>query len=329
MTRMPAGSCMNEAWKIVADDPDPAQRDANWHAALQRVFLSMVEQPGGTQLHGEVSYNRSPLGIEFVRLAGSPQVIIGDYPSQPNQSESIWLALALEGDATLTIDDNKADLSPGDILYGSTGVNHAALHLSSDFRVLTLEVPHAIFYKRLLNPLSIRAGTLSGQSGIGKLLSDFLCSVSGELEGLTPASFHPVEMSLSELLIYSLAEQTTVNTFRDPGHAQHFREICHSIELTLGDPELNLPKIAELNNASVRYVQKIFKEAELSFNQYLRRRRLELCKRDMSSQVNAGLSISEICYRRGFNDLAYFSRAFSAEFGMSPRAFRSRKLDSQ
>jgi len=318
---------MNEAWKIVAGEDDPKLREASWREALQRVFLSVADQPDDVELHGEVSYNCSPLGIEFVRLAGSPQVIIGDYPLQPNQSESLWLALALEGDATLTIDDKKADLAFGDILYGSTGVNHAALHLSSDFRVLTLEVPHTIFYKRLLNPLSIRAGTLCGQSGVGKLLSDFLFSVSDQLENLTPASFHPVEMSLSELLIYSLSEQTTVNTFRDPGHAQHFREICHSIELNLGDPELNLPKIAELNNASVRYVQKIFKEADLGFNQYLRRRRLELCKRDMSSQVNASLSISEICYRRGFNDLAYFSRAFSAEFGMSPRAFRARRLD--
>jgi len=318
---------MNKAWKTVADDADPAAREQQWSATLERVYLSMISRPADTPLHGEVSYNRSPQGIEFVRLAGSPQVIIGDYPAQPNQSESLWLALTLEGEATLTIDDQEADLAFGDILYGSTGVNHSALHLSSNFRVLTLEVPHSIFYKRLLNPLSIRAGTLSGQKGIGRLLSDFLFSVSDELEHLTPTSFHPVEMSLSELLIHSLSEQTAINTFRDPGHAQHFREICHSIELNLGDPDLNLPKIAALNNASVRYVQKIFKEADLGFNQYLRRRRLELCKRDMSSKLHSALSISEICYRRGFNDLAYFSRAFSAEFGLSPRAYRTRKLE--
>ncbi|MDH1866515.1 helix-turn-helix domain-containing protein [Pseudomonas chengduensis] len=318
---------MNEAWNIVANHPDPLIREQEWAQALNRVFLSKVSQPEQGVLHGEVSYNRSPQGIEFVRLAGSPQVIIGDYPAQPNQSDSLWLALTLEGEATLTIDDRNADLSFGDILYGSTGVNHSALQLNSDFRVLTLEIPHAIFYKRLLNPLSIRAGTISGQRGIGRLLSDFLFSVSEELEQLTPTSFHPVEMSLAELLIHSLSEQTDINTFRDPGHAKHFREMCHFIELHIGDPDLNLQRLAELSNASVRYVQKVFKEADLGFNQYVRRRRLELCKRDMSSRLNSALSISEICYRRGFNDLAYFSRAFSAEFGLSPRAYRTRKLD--
>ena len=37
MTRMPAGSCMNEAWKIVADDPDPAVAEAARAAAALAV----------------------------------------------------------------------------------------------------------------------------------------------------------------------------------------------------------------------------------------------------------------------------------------------------
>jgi AraC-like DNA-binding protein len=34
------------------------------------------------------------------------------------------------------------------------------------------------------------------------------------------------------------------------------------------------------------------------------------------------LSISEICFRWGFNGSAHFSRAFRDQYGVSPREFR-------
>jgi AraC-like DNA-binding protein len=41
---------------------------------------------------------------------------------------------------------------------------------------------------------------------------------------------------------------------------------------------------------------------------------------------NAG-SVAEICYKVGFNDQAYFSRAFKKQFGCSPSDFRNRHSD--
>jgi AraC-like DNA-binding protein len=38
--------------------------------------------------------------------------------------------------------------------------------------------------------------------------------------------------------------------------------------------------------------------------------------------VNRDVSITETCFRWGFNDSATFSRAFRAEFGVSPREYR-------
>jgi AraC-like DNA-binding protein len=39
--------------------------------------------------------------------------------------------------------------------------------------------------------------------------------------------------------------------------------------------------------------------------------------------LQAHLSISEICFRWGFNDAAHFSRAFREQFATTPRAWRS------
>lgn len=318
--------CMNQ-WKVCTD-AYPAERcEEIWQQALRRIYLAVSHRSGGDPLHGEVTYNMSPQGIEFVTLSGSAQRLVGQGPLQ---SESLWLALAIAGEAHLQIGEREARLGSGEILYGATGGDRVALDLRSDFLLLTLEIPHALFYKRLLNPLSIRAGTLSGQSGVSRLLANLLVGVTQELGSLDAAAFHPVELALTELLIHALSEQAAINTFRIPGHAEHFREICRCIESHLGDPDLDLTMVAEQCRASARYVQKIFNEAGLSFSQYLRRRRLEMCKRDMSSQLNGSLSISEICMRWGFSNLAYFSRSFTAEYGIGPRAYRAkqrRRLD--
>jgi AraC-like DNA-binding protein len=39
-------------------------------------------------------------------------------------------------------------------------------------------------------------------------------------------------------------------------------------------------------------------------------------------------SISDICFRWGFNDAAHFSRSFRADYGMTPRAFRQERLNA-
>ena len=315
------------SWSMRTSAYATEHREDLWRSALQKVYLSMSRDTMMDELRGEVSYNRSPLGMQFVKLSGSPQAIVGDYPASGTSATNLWIALIQEGTATLRIGGETHALEVGDILYGAGGTERVELHLSSDFEILTVEIPHEVFYKRLLNPLAIRAGTISRQHGINHLLSDFLGSVAAQMDSFNELSFHPVETALAELLTYSLAMRPTLDDCKDQGHARHFQEICHSIDLHLGDCELSLAGVARRNNVSPRYVQKIFGEANSRFSQYVRTRRLEQCKKDLSNRLNVSLSISEICYRWGFNDLAYFSRAFSAEYGCSPRAYRSQLLE--
>lgn len=60
----------------------------------------------------------------------------------------------------------------------------------------------------------------------------------------------------------------------------------------------------------------------MSFTGYVRDRRLERCRQELMSPAHRGLSVSEICFRWGFNDAAHFSRSFRAKFDMTPRSCR-------
>jgi AraC-like DNA-binding protein len=57
---------------------------------------------------------------------------------------------------------------------------------------------------------------------------------------------------------------------------------------------------------------------------WIRRRRLDHCKRELLDPRNAGESISTIAARWGLADSSHFSRLFRTTYGMSPREFRSR-----
>ncbi len=103
--------------------------------------------------------------------------------------------------------------------------------------------------------------------------------------------------------------------------------VYQTIERKLGDPGLASAKVADAEGISERYLQKLFEGTGSSFTHYIRERRLQRTWADLSNPDEAHHSISEIAYRSGFNDAAYFSRAFRNRFGLSPREFRQHAVE--
>ena len=104
--------------------------------------------------------------------------------------------------------------------------------------------------------------------------------------------------------------------------AAHLHRICQTIETLLSDPNLTPGRVAEEHGVSLRYLQKLFTLSGKTFSNYVRTRRLERCRAELVSPLYADLSITEICYRWGFNASAHFSRAFRAHYNISPREYR-------
>lgn len=306
-------------WQITTDDYIPQLRKIAWQEAMHKIYLS-VQPHGSDPINGEISYKKTSLGLDFVQLSGSPQIITGDYPVR---SESLWLAVIIRGDAALEINRTSLAFSPGCILYGSCGnIDHIRLDMKSHFEILTIEIPNTIFYKRLVNPLSIRAGVLSSEKGISKILYETLSATNDEIANISISKFRALDIALTELFLTSLADHAPLYNFSNHANAQAFQRVCDSIEEQLSNEYMSLETIAQLNHVSARYIQKLFQEAGLKFNQYIRERRIDLCKRDMANINYLNLSITEICFRWGFNDISYFSRVFSQQVGISPRGYR-------
>ena len=309
-----------KAWQFTTETLPAADRPDAWRQALGQLCLPVARLAEKSDFQGRVSCLVSPMGMEFARVTSGPQQISGQYPAQPN---AVWLALLLEGRSVLTVDDRRMDVAAGDIIYGPTGVR-ATLSFETPFRQLFVKVPRVALNPRLIAPWSLRAGVLSGGNGIGHVFAGMLRAMADVFEDLTGDQIRPVELALTEFLITSLAGDRATNSLGGGAGARaaHLHRLCQTIETRLSEPDLTLAAVAGERGISPRYLQKLFTSVDQSFNTYLRVRRLERCRADLVSPLHAALSISEICFRWGFNGSSHFSRAFRDQYGLSPREHR-------
>ncbi|MER7048466.1 AraC-like ligand-binding domain-containing protein [Streptomyces jumonjinensis] len=106
-------------------------------------------------------------------------------------------------------------------------------------------------------------------------------------------------------------------------------EVQEFIQQHLGDPSLSPATIAAAHRISVSYLHKLFHEQELTVAGWIRRRRLEQCRRDLADPGLARRPIHAIAARWGFTSNAHFSRAFRTAYDISPREYRRSALNSR
>jgi AraC-like DNA-binding protein len=89
-------------------------------------------------------------------------------------------------------------------------------------------------------------------------------------------------------------------------------------------PQLTLGELAAMADSSPYHFLRTFERLTGSTpHQYVRRTRLRAAAVQLAS---AREKVIDVAFDSGFNDVSNFNRAFRAEFGMSPRAYRARRI---
>lgn len=313
-----------DAWRFSTEAYPKADRYEAWKEALTRLALKPTGHETEDGAYGLLSAVISQSGISFTRLVSTPQHITAIHElNKEAGKDGVWVASLLEGRATFHDGGNDLRATAGDIVYGAVG-SHTTFTLETICRLVIIYIPRPAFRPRLMAPLPTKVIHLSGRAGIGHVLAGFLASVSEALEDLSVDQLRPIEMALPEFLMAGIFRQADTRALGGAAgvRAALLHRICQTIETQLGDPDLSLANVADAHGISPRYVQKLFESVGQSFIRYVRYRRLERCRYDLESPINGQLSISDICFRWGFNDAAHFSRAFRDQYGVSPREYR-------
>jgi AraC-like DNA-binding protein len=120
---------------------------------------------------------------------------------------------------------------------------------------------------------------------------------------------------LSEYIYLSSTETVHVSRERDPQSEQLLSYIRTHLQEEL--PNTVLASYVHMDGRSfIRYFKKLTGYPPAK---YITLRRMELAKNLLEE---SDLSISDIMYRSGFNDLSYFSKLFKKHYSLSPRTYR-------
>ncbi|MFE6870904.1 helix-turn-helix domain-containing protein [Kitasatospora sp. NPDC057692] len=244
-------------------------------------------------------------------------------PPGADPDDCLYVALHLQGAASLRRDGTGTALEPGDLLIGTTP-HPTGLLSDPGCRMLRFRVP--CFYLGVRHGDVRRTGGLlaRGDEGIGALASQVLRTLAARSRPDHARPAAQLARSVSDIvaiLVADLLERV------DPDHptasAGILERIRDHIEENLADPELSPESIARSQHISVRYLHKLFRQDGTTVGQWVRGRRLDACRRELERPSRRQISVSAVAHRWGFVSHSHFSRAFREAYGVSPREWQA------
>ncbi|WP_018505249.1 helix-turn-helix domain-containing protein [Parafrankia discariae] len=152
-----------------------------------------------------------------------------------------------------------------------------------------------------------------------------LRTVAGRIHGSAAAAMvGAATIELTRGLIVSAAEESQL---REVLADSLFTRATTYIHQHLGEADLTTGRIAAAHNVSVRHLQMVFAERDLTVSRWIARQRLDGA-RDALRRSPPRDTIAAIARQWGFTDPGHFARRFRAAYGMSPGEWRRLHQDA-
>jgi AraC-like DNA-binding protein len=194
------------------------------------------------------------------------------------------------------------------------------LRFDGPFKQLVLRLPRR-YFSRIACPERLTAVAFRHSQASVAVVSNFIMHLYNRLHDLDEGSTAAVHQALVDLFIAVIAGAAPVGMVTSNQLIMRQR-IKTFVEMRLSDPALNCSMVSQEHGISIRYLNRLFEDDEMSLAEWMWSRRLEKARVSLESSQITGQSITQIAYDWGFKDPAHFSRAFKSRFGTAPSAYR-------
>ncbi|WP_230984376.1 helix-turn-helix domain-containing protein [Microbispora oryzae] len=244
--------------------------------------------------------------------------------------DELQLMIPWRGSQRIFQGDRDATFSPGELLlYDTSRPWHGwTSPKTAMVRGLMVQLPRAALSlpERGIRDLMVRP--LSGREGVGALLTGYLSRMAAHADSYTVAD-GPRLASIVIDLVTALCAHHLERDRAVPSET-HRRtlqlKVRAYIERQLGDPHLSPESVSAACQISVRALHRLFEGEELTVSAWIRRRRLDRCRRDLGDPALLHRPVHAIAAHWGITDPAHFSRIFRAAYGVSPNEYRRQAL---
>jgi AraC-like DNA-binding protein len=265
-----------------------------------------------------------PGGLSMLDIKIDP-VIIKRHPNHivEDANYDYFLTTLLEGRANIQQAEKRYILNAGDLALMTGGLPYT-IEYELPSRRLIARIPHEVFKQRLSNCEEKAIMGHLPNEGLGRVVSDLLKSVAFQAESLNVTEQYTLTQSLLELagaLTRAIIKPDDLKSA--PRQTDLLNRIFAYIEANYMNSELTPEMIAKGNGISTRYLHSLFRESGTTVLKWVWEQRLKATRSDLLDPAQVQARVSEIAFRRGFNDSAHFSRSFRSRFGISPTQLRS------
>jgi AraC-like DNA-binding protein len=186
---------------------------------------------------------------------------------------------------------------------------------------LYLKIPGCQLRAAIRIPEDFCAVALDARKGLNAAFCGFLTSIWKERDVLTEEDKDLLSKKSLDMLSMVLSKHECGRLPATSHSSVHLNKALRYIESHLNDPALSVSRVAQELAVSRNHLYTIFRDkgppGHMIFSM-----RLEQCRQAFADDRRAHLRIVDIAFDMGFKDVAHFSRAFKAKFGVPPRTYR-------
>ena len=311
-----------EAWSTL--DVDPGERYASWEQALDASHSAWRLDDRAPEDFRAAFESTTLDDLRIVQCACDPcSGRRGGREIGHDRAAFFGLLLIQRGCEEVTVDTGTFALEAGmGLLWDST--MPISFRLLSPIRKLTVFVSQDRLLRAAPNALERLGEPLDWRHGVGAVAGAHIRTLSDEAAHID-AELGP---STAELLLHLISTDLDQPSGAQltSTQARLLARVDAHIAARLDDLDLGPQSIASDLGISVRSLHLIYSRRGTTVSRRILERRLERCRSDLVAKPH--MSITEIAFNWGFNDLAHFSRVFRQRFGATASAYRGRSLQA-
>jgi AraC-like DNA-binding protein len=295
-------------------------RDAVWKSVVK---VEIDHQAPRENL--DVTVTVMPFGtVELCSVRATP-VRVRRTPALARLLEepAIFVGLQVTGSSAVIQHGRAATLLPGQFALYDTATPYTLLNgRGMDQHFFRIPRKALALPEAALN--AVAAVTLGADNPVGRFAASYLGRLASQADLKDSAQGEALGEPTIEVLRAAIATQLDDRDAARPAlEATLEARILDYLRTHLREPDLNARRIADALHISVRYLYSVLERSGIVPGDWIRSHRLDECRRELARPDLRQRTISSVAYSWGFRDAATFSRAFRAEFGMSPREWRS------
>jgi AraC family transcriptional regulator, positive regulator of tynA and feaB len=189
-------------------------------------------------------------------------------------------------------------------------------------RIVRWSLPRSVLAPMLPNP-KIGTTLLSGSAGLNRVLCRHARDIAHEVDAI------PIEAQRGLLThlcgLVGLALETRSQDSAQPRlnqRTQVRQRVLIYIDAHLLDPNLTARRAAEDLGISPRWLHSVLEDASLCFSDLVARKRVQQSLKPLEDADPHAMTIAEIAFQSGFDDLSTFYRRFRRYMHMTPGEWR-------